>query len=185
MLGLRHHQGVAIDLFQGDITQFVCDAMVNAANAQLAGGGGVDGAIHRVGGPEIMAECQKIGGCPTGEAVVTTAGKLPCQKLIHTVGPKWQGGKAEEALQLASAYRNSLAKADEWGLRHVAFPSISTGVYGYPIDQAADVAMSSFQSYVDKRTATAVQRITMVLFSLEDYKVYEQALIKLFPEETV
>ena len=125
---------------QGDITQADTEAIVNAANSRLAGGGGVDGAIHRAGGPEIMAECRKIGSCPTGEAVITTAGRLKAKKVIHTVGPIYRG-RAEDPRLLANAYLNSLDLAAERGLRTVAFPSLSTGAYGYPLEAAAKVAL--------------------------------------------
>ncbi len=122
-----------IELFQGDITKLEVDAIVNAANSRLAGGGGVDGAIHRAGGPAIMAECRTIGSCPTGEAVITTAGNLPAKYVIHTVGPVYRGGASGEAKLLQNAYANSLGLAEKHGLKSIAFPSISTGVYGYPI----------------------------------------------------
>jgi O-acetyl-ADP-ribose deacetylase (regulator of RNase III) len=130
-----------IELFQGDITKLEVDAIVNAANSRLAGGGGVDGAIHRAGGPAIMAECRKIGSCPTGEAVITTAGKLQAQHVIHTVGPVYRGGASGEAKLLKNAYANSLNLAEKQGLQSIAFPSISTGVYGYPIEEASKIAI--------------------------------------------
>jgi O-acetyl-ADP-ribose deacetylase (regulator of RNase III) len=181
MLGLRHYRGTAIDLFQGDITSFVCDAIVNAANSSLLGGGGVDGAIHRVGGPSILEECRKIGHCATGQAVVTTAGQLPAKKLIHTVGPIWKGGKDSEAELLASAYRTSLTLAAELQLLHVAFPSISTGVYSYPLGEAAGIAMQTMKSFCEQKPQ-ALRRITMVLFDSETYKAYQKALFTSFPE---
>ena len=131
----------------GDITAEEVDAVVNAANSSLLGGGGVDGAIHRAGGPEILAECKSIsarqGGCPTGQAVVTTAGKLPASRVIHTVGPRWRGGARGEEELLRSAYQNSLSLARQQGARIVAFPSISTGAYGYPVHLAARVAIET------------------------------------------
>src|SRR6476646_10176749 len=132
---------VTLRLVEGDITRQPADAIVNAANEGLLGGGGVDGAIHRVGGPSIMEECARIGGCPTGSAVVTGAGKLPARHVIHTVGPIWQGGRKGEADLLAKAYASSLMKASELGLRSIVFPSLSTGAYGYPLTEAARVAM--------------------------------------------
>lgn len=180
MLGIRRYRSVAIDLFQGDITGFACDAMVNAANEALAGGGGVDGAIHRAGGPAIMEECRKIGRCPTGQAVATTAGKLPAKIVIHTVGPIWKGGQDSEPELLAQAYRNSLSLASEAGCQHIAFPSISTGVYGYPIEQAAAVAMQTVKEFLDQ--PNQLRRITFVLFSKPDYEVYQKALFNIFPE---
>jgi O-acetyl-ADP-ribose deacetylase (regulator of RNase III) len=181
MLGLRHFRGTAIDLFQGDITSFVCDAMVNAANSSLRGGGGVDGAIHRVGGPSILEECVRIGGCATGDAVITTAGRLPAKKVIHTVGPIWQGGKQGEAELLYSCYQKSLHLAAEAKLLHVAFPSISTGIYGYPVTDAAMVAMTSIKNFCEARPQ-ALRRITAVLFDSESYKAWQKALFTCFPE---
>src|SRR6478672_8028722 len=138
-------------LTQGDITREVVDVIVNAANSSLMGGSGVDGAIHRAGGPAIMAECDAIrarqGGCPTGQAVITTAGRLQARHIVHTVGPVWQGGHAGEPDLLASAYRSSLALAAEHGARTIAFPSLSTGVYGYPLDLAAPIALGVARDY--------------------------------------
>ncbi|HYB99997.1 MAG TPA: O-acetyl-ADP-ribose deacetylase [Candidatus Limnocylindrales bacterium] len=162
----------------GDITQQQVDAIVNAANEALVGGGGVDGAIHRAGGPEIMAECERIrhdlGGCPTGSAVHTTAGRLPARAVIHTVGPVWRGGMSGEPQQLAACYRNALALAAERGYRTVAFPSISTGVYGYPIRQAAAVAVSTIQEEL-RTHPESFDEVRMVLFSECDLAVYETA----------
>ena len=142
---------IKIKLVQGDITRVEADAIVNAANSSLLGGGGVDGAIHRAGGPEILAECQKIrarqGGCQTGQAVITTAGKLPASKVIHTVGPVWRGGQNGEAQLLGLCYWNSLTLADQYHLSTIAFPGISTGIYGYPKQEAAQVAMDSVRSF--------------------------------------
>src|SRR4051794_12027577 len=134
---------VAIRLVEGDITRQPADAIVNAANEALIGGGGVDGAIHRVGGPSIMEECRAIGRCPTGQAVVTGAGKLPAKYVIHTVGPVWEGGRKGEANLLAKAYGSCLIKAIELDCRSIVFPSLSTGAYGYPLPDAARVAVST------------------------------------------
>lgn len=164
-------------LVVGDITRQKADAIVNAANTRLAGGGGVDGAIHRAGGPEIMAECDRIraekGGCPTGSAVATTAGRLAARNVIHTVGPVWGGGQRGEAKLLVNAYRSSLELAASLGLRTVAFPSISTGVYGYPVEQAADVGMRTILQVLREKP-TAFDEVRMVLFSEADLAVYEQ-----------
>ncbi|WP_141730971.1 macro domain-containing protein [Oligoflexus tunisiensis] len=181
MLGLRHYRGTAIDLFQGDITSFVCDAMVNAANSSLRGGGGVDGAIHQVGGPSILEECVRIGRCETGDAVITTAGRLPAKKVIHTVGPIWRGGTEGEAELLYSSYQKSLHLAAESKLLHVAIPSISTGIYGYPVTDAAMVGMKSIKNFCDDKPQ-ALRRITMVLFDSETYKAWQKALFTCFPE---
>ncbi|HYC56160.1 MAG TPA: O-acetyl-ADP-ribose deacetylase [Candidatus Binatia bacterium] len=167
-----------ITFVHGDITQQQVDVIVNAANQALLGGGGVDGAIHRVGGPEIMAQCERIraemGGCPPGSAVETTAGRLPARAVIHTVGPVWHGGADGEPELLASCYRRSLALAAEHGYRTIAFPSISTGVYGYPVRQAAAVAVSAIQDEL-REHPDAFDEIRMVLFSESDLAVYEAA----------
>lgn len=183
MLGIRHFRGTAIDLFQGDITQFACDAIVNAANSQLAGGGGVDGAIHRAGGSVIMEECRKIGHCPTGKAVVTTGGELPAKLVIHTVGPIWRGGTKGEAELLRSAYTNSLKKAGEHSVRHLAFPSISTGAYRFPLNEAAEIALRALREYLEQdEKPSTLGRITFVLFNSEHYEAFRQSLGVVFPE---
>ncbi len=170
-----------IELVRGDITNERVDAIVNAANSGLRGGGGVDGAIHRAGGGEIMAECRKIGGCPPGQAVITTAGGLAASKVIHTVGPVWRGGSSGEPETLANAYRNSLALAMENGLASVAFPSISTGVYGYPIDKAARVALGTVIDFLKEHTEISLVRF--VLFSDADLHAYETVLGELIQTE--
>jgi O-acetyl-ADP-ribose deacetylase (regulator of RNase III) len=167
-----------LTLVQGDITRQVVDAIANAANQGLSGGGGVDGAIHRAGGPAIMKECDRVrakaGGCPTGTAVSTTAGLLSARVVLHTAGPRWRGGNAGEAELLASCYQSCLALAEQHGFRTVAFPSISTGIYGYPIEGAATVALSSVAAYI--QTAPEVfDEIRFVLFSNDDLAAYEAA----------
>lgn len=163
--------GAALELVQGDITEQEVDAVVNAANKRLAGGGGVDGAIHRAGGPAIMQECRQIGGCETGSAVITTGGELPADHVIHAVGPVWQGGSKGEAERLAGAYRSSLELAVENDLRSVAFPSISTGAYGYPIEEAAKVALNTAKDFLEDN-ARQLDLVRFVLFTAEDHRVY-------------
>ena len=136
-----------VELVQGDITQQDADAIVNAANTSLLGGGGVDGAIHRAGGPAILDECKRLNGCPTGEAKITTGGNLTARHVIHTVGPIYRNGKSGEPDLLASCYRRSMEVAVENGLKTVAFPSISTGVYGYPFDEAAKIALVTAKTF--------------------------------------
>jgi O-acetyl-ADP-ribose deacetylase (regulator of RNase III) len=162
----------SIELFQGDITRLQVSAIVNAANSRLAGGGGVDGAIHRAGGPAIMAECRTIGGCPTGEAVITTGGNLPARHVIHTVGPVYRGGSAGEPELLRNAYKNSLKLAEINNLTSLAFPSISTGVYGYSIEQASKIAISTVADYLNGQTI--LEKVVFVLFSTNDFEVYRK-----------
>ncbi len=164
----------ALDLIRGDITLQATDAIVNAANSGLRGGGGVDGAIHRAGGPSIMASCRKIGSCPTGIAVITPGGKLKARYVIHAVGPVWRGGCGGEDRLLASAYRESLRLASEHGLKTVAFPSISTGAYGYPIENASRIALSTAIDYL--KDHPEIELVRFVLFSDADLQVYESAL---------
>lgn len=168
-----------IKLVQGDITKAEVDAIVNAANEKLIGGGGVDGAIRRAGGDEVVKECDEIrrhqGGCPTGQAVITTGGNLPAKYIIHTVGPVWQGGKAGEPALLASCYRESLALAVENSVKSIAFPSISTGVYGYPTEKAATVALKTIWDLV-KSKVTVPELIQFVLFDDATYSCYSDAL---------
>lgn len=175
----RRFGGGTICLVVGDITRESTDAIVNAANPTLLGGGGVDGAIHRAGGPEILAECREIrrrqGGCPTGEAVITTAGRLAARYVIHTVGPVWRGGESGEPRLLASCYRNCLRIAAERSLRSIAFPSISTGAYGYPVELAAPVALGEAASFL-AGGARLPDCIRFVLFDAGTYAVYERVL---------
>ncbi len=166
--------GCVLELTVGDITLETVDAIVNAANSALAGGGGVDGAIHRRGGPKIMAECRRIGGCPTGGTVATTAGELSAKRVLHTVGPIWRGGNAGEAVALASCYRTALELAKAEGLHSVAFPSVSTGVYGYPVDLAAEVALRTIREFLLTNGIPGLVR--MVLFNQDTYVAYDNIL---------
>lgn len=170
-----------IELTQGDITHQKVDAIVNAANSGLLGGGGVDGAIHRAGGPEILEECKKVrattGKCPTGEAVITTAGKLKATYVIHTVGPVWAGGNNHEPELLASAYRNSLKLAAENNLKTIAFPSVSTGVYSYPVDNAAIIALKAVNNFL--KTETSIELVRFVLFDVKTFNAYKKALAQI------
>lgn len=165
-------------LLRGDITQVDVDAIVNAANSSLMGGGGVDGAIHRAGGPSIKEECrfyvEAHGPLPPGKAMVTAGGHLPASYVIHTVGPVWHGGTRGEAGTLASAYRESLRAAEELHLSTVAFPSISTGAYGYPVDKAADIAVRTVEDFLQNE-AHAVNTVTFVLFDDATMRAYESA----------
>ena len=163
-----------IELVQGDITVEKVDAIVNAANQSLLGGGGVDGAIHRAGGPEILAQCRTLGGCDVGDAKATDAGRLPARYVIHTVGPIWAGGVLDEAQLLASCHRRSLEVAAELGCTTIAFPAISTGVFGYPVELAAQVALeATSQTLADH---PRIELVRFVLFSRHSYDVFAQAL---------
>ena len=161
-------------LHVGDITRLAVDAIVNAANPQLEAGGGVCGAIHRAAGPELLAECRKLGGCPTGEARITKAYLLPCRWVIHAVGPVWQGGAAGEDALLASAYRNSLAVAEEHGVRTIAFPAISTGIYGYPLERAAKIALGAIRETLAAHRMP--ERVTLVCFDERTAEAYRRVL---------
>ncbi len=167
-----------LSLLQGDITRQATDAIVNAANSGLMGGGGVDGAIHRAGGPAILEECKQIvarqGRLPTGKAVITTAGNMKAKHVIHTVGPVWRGGNEGEPALLASAYRESLRLAAKNNLATVSFPSISTGVYGYPVESAAEVALREVVSFLSNDTS--VKAVVFVLFDSRTFEAYAAAL---------
>lgn len=169
-----------IQLIRGDITEVDVDAIVNAANSTLLGGGGVDGAIHRKGGPKILEECKLIratqwpDGLPTGKAVITSGGNLKAKYVIHTVGPVWLGGFHVESELLKQAYRNSLKLAVQNGIKTIAFPSISTGAYGYPIEEASRVAVGSVKKFLEKEDK--IKKVTFVLFSDLDFAVYLRAL---------
>ncbi|KQS28374.1 O-acetyl-ADP-ribose deacetylase [Dyadobacter sp. Leaf189] len=167
-----------IELTKGDITKIKTDAIVNAANSSLLGGGGVDGAIHSAGGKAILDECiairNKQGGCKTGEAVITTGGKLPARYVIHTVGPVWNGGGKNEEALLASAYRNSLRVAVENQVKTIAFPNISTGVYGFPKQRAAEIAVQTVQEFL-KQTAD-IEQVIFVCYDDENFGIYKKLL---------
>jgi len=173
-----------LSIVQGDITTQATDAIVNAANPSLMGGGGVDGAIHRAGGPAILEECRQIraerGRLPTGQAVITTGGKLKARHVIHTVGPVWHGGGQGEADLLASAYRESLKLAVERGLRSISFPSISTGVYGYPVEPAARVALQTVIDFLGQDESLA--EVVFVLFDSATHRIYAETLRELAPK---
>lgn len=166
-----------IELVTGDITQETTEAIVNAANSRLAGGAGVDGAIHQAGGPAIMVECRKIGYCPTGQAVITTGGSLPARHVIHTVGPVYRGGSHQEAELLALAYQNSLKLAARHGLQSIAFPAISCGVYGYPVSEAAHIALKTCFDFA--RENNDLQNIRHLLFNQHVYEIYVREFQKL------
>ena len=167
-----------IKLTQGNIVDFAGDAIVNAANKSLLGGGGVDSAIHRAAGPELLAECRTLGGCPTGQARLTRGYQLPARYVIHTVGPVWKGGNHGEKELLSSCYRESLQLADRHGLRSIAFPNISTGVYGFPKEPAARIAILTVREFLEARPE---MEVSFFCFDAENYAIY-QSLLKEQPD---
>ena len=173
--------GYHIQIMQGDITKIDdLEAIVNAANCSLLGGGGVDGAIHRAAGPLLLEECRKLNGCRTGEAKITNAYHLPCRYIIHTVGPVWWGGQNNEEQLLENAYRNSLQTAVSHGIRTIAFPSISTGVYSYPVEQAAFAAVRTVRTFCAQ---DKIDIVRFVLFDPRTYAAYEQAVKELCADD--
>lgn len=176
---MTDNNNTKIEVFRGDITTTQVDAIVNAANSSLMGGGGVDGAIHAAGGPSVLQECkvirEKQGECPTGEAVITGAGNMPSKHVIHTVGPVWHGGQQNEPQLLANCYRNALQLAMDYGCKAVAFPNISTGIFGYPKDAAATVAIGAVLDFISQHP-TAFEKVVFVCFDDENYGLYEAGL---------
>ena len=169
--------GGRIEIVQGDITKLAVDAVVNAANKTLLGGGGVDGAIHRAAGPELLEETRTLGGCETGQAKITAGYRLPAKFVIHTVGPVWHGGERNEDAQLADCYRNSLELAGSRGIESIAFPAISTGVYGFPLERATDIAIAETKVFLEKHAS--IKRVIFCCFSDRDLQVYEKAAERL------
>ena len=164
-----------IEIYKGDITKLKIDAIVNAANKTLLGGGGVDGAIHRAAGKELLAECRTLNGCNTGDAKITKAYNLPCQFVIHTVGPVWYGGKNNEEELLASCYKKSLELAVSNNLKTIAFPNISTGVYRFPKDKAAKIAISEIKKFLPDNKS--ISKVVFVTFDKENFEIYQQNLV--------
>jgi O-acetyl-ADP-ribose deacetylase len=160
-------------IIQGDITKLTVDAIVNAANSSLLGGGGVDGAIHRAAGEDLLSECQQLNGCPTGQARITDGYLLPAKYIIHAVGPTWRGGKSGESELLASCYRESLVLAKMYDIKTIAFPAISCGAYGYPVDLAAQIALETVYAFLEQEPS--ILGVSFVCFSDEDYDIYVEA----------
>jgi len=166
-----------VQVVEGDLTKQRVDAIVNAANTTLLGGGGVDGAIHRAAGPELLEECRALGGCPTGQAKITKGYKLPAQWVIHTVGPVWRDGRHGEEELLASCYRNSLALAAQKGARTIAFPSISTGAYGFPMDKAARIAASEIEKFLERNGS--MEKVVLVCFGKSAFDIHRDAVAEI------
>ncbi len=166
-----------ISVVQGDITQLQVDAIVNAANNSLLGGGGVDGAIHRAAGPGLLEECRHLGGCDTGQAKITSGHNLPAQWVIHTVGPVWQGGHQSEDELLAGCYRSSLALAQQYSLKTIAFPAISTGVYAFPLEQATQIAVNEVLQFL--KEVSSLEKVFLVSFSDQAYRCYPSVVAAL------
>ncbi len=171
---------VKIELIKGDITRIQADAIVNAANRTLLGGGGVDGAIHRAAGHNLVIECASLGDCETGQAKITKGYELPAKFVIHTVGPVWHGGKSNEEKLLADCYRNSLSLAAEHNLKSIAFPSISTGAYRFPIESAAVIALNTVRAFLEEKP-NVLEKVIFVLFSDRDLQIYRQSFRNIFP----
>lgn len=173
---IRQH----IEIIQGDITQQQVDAIVNAANRSLLGGGGVDGAIHRAAGPELLAETRTLGGCPTGEARITKGYRLPAKYVIHTVGPVWRGGGHNEDTLLANCYRNSLKLAVENGIHTIAFPAISTGVYRFPLERATRIALNEVKRFL--KQDDSIEKVIFVCFDRHTYDTYQRTFREIFAD---
>ncbi|PYK62569.1 MAG: O-acetyl-ADP-ribose deacetylase [Verrucomicrobia bacterium] len=166
-----------IEVVEGDVTKLRVDAIVNAANTTLLGGGGVDGAVHRAAGPELLEECRKLGGCPTGQARITKGYKLPAKWVIHTVGPVWRDGEHGEDELLAGCYRNSLALAEQNGVKTIAFPSISTGAYGFPMERAASLAVTEIKTFLERNRS--IEKVVLVCFGKSAFDIHKQAVREL------
>lgn len=169
-----------VQIAEGDITKQEVDAIVNAANTSLLGGGGVDGAIHKAAGPELLEETRKIGGCPTGEARVSKGYRLPAKWVIHTVGPIWAGGHKNEESLLASCYKNSLQAAQDLGVKSIAFPSISTGAYGFPLEKATEIALDETKKFLE--TSKNLTKVVFVCFGQKAYNTYQEVYKRVFGE---
>ncbi|GAK56465.1 Appr-1-p processing protein [Candidatus Vecturithrix granuli] len=170
-----------IEIIDDDITRQPVHAIVNAANSSLLGGGGVDGAIHRAAGPQLLAECRTLGGCPTGQARITKGYNLPAKYVIHTVGPVWEGGDQNEDRLLENCYRNALKLAVEHDIRTIAFPSISTGIYGFPIERASRIAAKTVKAILEQEQR--IEKVFFVCFGQHDYQVYQEAVKEVFGTE--